>query len=175
MNKDYNDAYQRGKDEAERTGENNLAFDQAKQLLRPSSWLPGAENRLKQASEGYQQGFKDGIRRPKVEIINPLAPATTNPNPSTTMTSISGQISLLENLRDFLSHLQVSLNTAAVGYQRRVDELHAQGLFDEYHRDLSNESLAATLQEVNQLIANIEARDKPQVQEIIGHLLSYRP
>jgi DNA-binding Lrp family transcriptional regulator len=91
------------------------------------------------------------------------------------MPSIPGQIGLLQDLRGFLSQLQTSLNNAAAGYQRRVDALHAEGLIDDFHRDLSNESLAATLQEVNQLVANIEARDIPQVQEIIGYLSSYRP
>jgi hypothetical protein len=174
MNDEYAKGYDLGKAHAEHADRKKRPLTLAREILtNPVTFLSGTHSN--EFQRGYHKGFEHAIQRPKVEIVNPPSSSTTTSNPNTIMPSIPGQIGLLQDLRGFLSQLQTALNNAATSYQRRVDALHAEGLIDDFHRDLSSECLSATTQEINQLVSNIEARDIPQVQEIISYLSSYRP
>jgi len=90
-----------------------------------------------------------------------------------TQTSFSHQIQLAEDLKKYLVNLHERLFFVTTDYNNKVNDMHQQGMMEEYYSKFVQEYVYETNQKIKEVINLIHERDIPFIEKYIAYLMSH--
>jgi len=89
-----------------------------------------------------------------------------------TQTSFEYQIQIAEGLKKWLNDLHEKLFFLTTTYNNKVNDLHQQGMMEEYYQKFVQENVPVTNGKIKDVMQQIHGFDIPFIEKYIAYLTS---